>query len=84
MEIRWHVFELALGDTPLDQLGQVFEVGCADAVQLLDHLRDLVALDHFLLEAVEQTVTLRVAHAELEIGARKRFLVAIKIRECSS
>src|SRR6218665_1964002 len=79
VEVRWHVFELAFGDTALDQQGQALEVGGADLVQLLDHLRYLIALDHLLFQAVEQAVALRVAHTEFEVGARQRFLVAVNV-----
>ncbi|MOA14359.1 hypothetical protein D3C78_1344570 [compost metagenome] len=48
-------------------------------MQLLDHLRHLVALDHLFFQAVEQPVALRVAHAELEVGSRQGFLVAIDV-----
>ena len=48
-------------------------------MQLLDHLRHLIALDHLFLQAVEQPVALRITHAELEVGARQRLLVAIDV-----
>ncbi|MNO85311.1 hypothetical protein D3C76_766820 [compost metagenome] len=76
VEVRRHVFQLAVGDAFLDQLVQPLEVGFADAVQFVDHLRYLAGLHHLLFQAVEQPVTLRVAHAEFEVGARQRFLVA--------
>ncbi len=76
MEVRRNVLQLAVGDTLLDQLGQAFEVGGADLVQLLDHLRHLAGLHHLLFQAVEQAVALRIAHAELEVGTRQGFLVA--------
>ncbi len=79
MEIRRHVFELAFADTALDQLSQAVEVGGTDAVQLLDHFRHLIALDHLFFKAVEQPVALRIAHAELEVGARQRFLVTVDV-----
>lgn len=44
--------------------------------RLLDHLRHLAGLHHLLFQAVEQAVALRIAHAELEVGARQGFLVA--------
>ncbi|MDT4883206.1 hypothetical protein FQZ97_1192310 [compost metagenome] len=69
MEIRRHVFQLAFGDAAFDQLGQALEIGGTDLVQLLDHFRHLIAFDHFLFEAVEQAIALRVTHAELEVGA---------------
>ncbi|MCY1449653.1 hypothetical protein D9M71_664050 [compost metagenome] len=79
MEVRRNILELAFADPPLDQLGQTLEVRGTDLVQLLDHLRHLVTLDHLFFEAVEQAITLWVTHAELEVGARQRLLVAIDI-----
>ncbi|MNF60739.1 hypothetical protein D3C85_338710 [compost metagenome] len=79
MEIRRHVFQLAFGDAALDQLSQTLEVGGADPVQLLDQFRHLVTLDHLLFQAVEQAVALRIAHAELEVGTRQRFLVTVDV-----
>ncbi|CAM5529794.1 hypothetical protein SSTU70S_00341 [Stutzerimonas stutzeri] len=37
-------------------------------MQLFHQLRHLIALHDFLFQPVEQTVALRIAHAELEIG----------------
>ncbi|MCY1435375.1 hypothetical protein D9M71_514690 [compost metagenome] len=79
MEVRWHVFQLAFADPALDQQGQAFEVRGTDLVQLLDHLRHLVALDHFLFEAVEQAIALWIAHAEFEVGPGQGFLVLVDI-----
>ncbi|MDT4814173.1 hypothetical protein FQZ97_471730 [compost metagenome] len=45
-------------------------------MQLLDHLRHLAALHHLFFQAIEQPIALRITHAEFEIGAGQRFLVA--------
>ncbi len=48
-------------------------------MQFFDQLRHLIALDHLLFQAVEQAISLRVTHAEFEVGARERFLVLVDI-----
>ncbi len=68
MEVRRHIFQLAVGDALFDQLGQVLEGGGANGVQFLNHLRHLIALDHLFFQTVEQAVALRVAHPELEVA----------------